>query len=66
MEDERTATAVARIERALARIEAACAARPEVGNGEELHELRARHQALREKVEGAVSQIDRLLARGES
>ena len=66
MPDERAILAISRIERALARIEAAAERSPPPGNDEELEALRLRHQSLREKVEGAVSQIDRLLAtRGE-
>lgn len=56
--------AIERIERALSRIEAAAP-----GNGGrtdvELGELRRVHQALRGKVEGAIVQIDRLLASEE-
>jgi hypothetical protein len=63
MPDERAIQAIGRIERALGRIEAA-ASRPGPGsaNDDELLELRQRHKALRERVEGAVSQIDQLLA----
>ena len=57
--------AIARIERALARIEAASAKQPEPRDDSELRQLREVHQALRGKVEGAISQIDRLLAAGE-
>ena len=68
MPDERAVLAISRIERALARIETALSKRPEAaGGGEELEQLRRQHQALRERVQGAVSQIDQLLAsRGES
>ena len=57
--------AIARIEQALARIEAASAKQPEPRDDSELRQLREVHQALRGKVEGAISQIDRLLAAGE-
>ena len=64
MPDERAILALSRIERALARIETAAGRPgPAAGNGgdEELQELRQRHQALRGKIEGAISQIDRML-----
>ena len=63
MPDERAIQAIGRIERALARIEIA-ARKPVHGsaNDDELLELRQRHKALRERVEGAVLQIDQLLA----
>jgi hypothetical protein len=61
MTDERALQAIARIERALARIEAAAGRpRPAADDGA-LRELKQTHQALRGKVEGAISQIDRLL-----
>jgi hypothetical protein len=60
MIDERAMHAIQRIERALARIEAA-ATKPSRDDSE-LRELREVHQVLRGKVEGAISQIDRLLA----
>lgn len=62
MADDRSLAAVARIERALARIEAA-AAKP-AQDDSELERLREVHDALRSNVEGAISQIDRLLAAG--
>jgi uncharacterized coiled-coil DUF342 family protein len=63
MPDEPAILAISRIERALARIEAA-SSRTLRGNGgsEELEQLRTKHQALRERVQGAISQIDQLLA----
>jgi len=65
MSDERAAQALERIERALHRIENAAAnLQPAQQDGGELRELRETHQALRGKVEGAISQIDRLLAAG--
>jgi hypothetical protein len=65
MADESAIKAIGRIERALARIEAAAAGKPQPRDDSELRELREVHQALRGKVEGAISQIDRLLAAGE-
>ena len=63
MSDERAFKAIARIERALQRIEAAAQRVPEpvARDDGELRQLRETHQALRSKVEGAISQIDRLL-----
>jgi hypothetical protein len=64
MAGDRQAEAIARIERALQRIEAAASARPApAGDDEELRQLRDTHQKLRGKVEGAIAQIDRLLER---
>ena len=66
MAEDRFMQAVGRIERALARIEAAAARPPEPPkDGEELRRLREVHQALRGKVEGAISEIDRMLAARE-
>jgi hypothetical protein len=62
MGDTRSLDAIARIERALARIEAS--ARKSGGQGPEsaeLAHLRNAHHALRARVEGAIYQIDRLL-----
>lgn len=67
MGQERAAAAIERVERALARIEAA-AGNPrntESGNNQELSELRTAYRALRSRVEGAVGQIDRVLAAAE-
>jgi len=66
MNNERAATALDRIEQALARIEAAASKRADEGAAAELKALQQRHEALREKVEGAVSQIDVLLAGQEA
>jgi hypothetical protein len=66
MAEERAIQAIGRIERALARIAAAAEnlqAPPR--DDSDLRELRDVHHALRGKVEGAISQIDRLLAAGE-
>jgi hypothetical protein len=59
--------AIGRIERALARIEAAATKPPQPAprDESELRQLREVHQSLRGKVEGAISQIDRLLAEAE-
>jgi hypothetical protein len=65
MRDERAFSAIRRIERALERIEAAAARLPAAQEGDELRQLRQVHHALRGKVEGAISQIDRLLATEE-
>ncbi len=67
MSDDRAMQAVARIERALVRIEAAATKVPEPAprDESELRQLREVHQALRGKVEGAITQIDRLLAEAE-
>ena len=67
MGDERVIELIGRIDRALARIEAA-ASRPappaaqEDGRAAAIEEA---HQALRAKVERSISQIDRLIAAGE-
>ena len=66
MSDERALAAIARIERALARIEAAAERRPEPARQDgELRQLREVHEALRGRVESAIGQIDRLLATAE-
>lgn len=64
MADDRAMEAIGRIERALARIEAAAERNSGRDDGE-LRRLREVHQSLRGKVEGAISQIDRLLADAE-
>ena len=65
MKDERAFQAIERIDNALARIEAAATRHP-ARDDNELRELREVHQALRGKVEGAISQIDRLLATADA
>jgi hypothetical protein len=62
MGDARAHDAIARIERALSRIEASSrkSGTPSTDMAE-LSELRDAHQALRARVEGAIGQIDRLL-----
>lgn len=63
MSDERALRAIDRIERAFARIEAnGTPGSPSHQDGGELLQLREAHQALRGKVEDAITQIDRLLA----
>ena len=70
MGQDGTGIAIARIERALARIEAA-ASRPapapshSSGDSEAAEELRRAHQALRSRVQSAISEIDGLLRDGE-
>ena len=66
MADELSMQTIDRIERALARIEAASRAASNGGQMDgELLGLREAHQSLRAKVEGAIAQIDRLLETGE-
>ena len=64
MGQERVSQALGRIERAIARIEAAAstggASKPADG-GAEVESLRTAHDALRGKVQSAIAQIDRLL-----
>jgi hypothetical protein len=67
MSDERAHLALDRIERALARIERAASSLHAVQRDDgELLQLRETHDALRGKVEGAISQLDRLLAGARS
>ena len=66
MIDNRAHSAIQRIEKALARIEGAADKLPAPRDDSELRELREVHHALRGKVEGAISQIDRLLATAEN
>lgn len=68
MAEERALQAIARIERALARVEAA-ADRPREQRGDgpdgaELERLREAHHALRGSVQGAIGRIDLLLDGG--
>ena len=57
--------AIARIERALARIEASSrTSAADSADPAELAALRDAHRALRDRVEGAIGQIDRLLEDG--
>lgn len=68
MGQERAGIAIARIERALARLEAAANRPPPTpapaADDHESAELRRAHLALRARVEGAIAQIDGLLATG--
>jgi hypothetical protein len=66
MSEERALAAIARIERALARIESASERQPAPRAEPELRQLREVHEALRGRVEGAIAQIDRLLATAET
>ena len=73
MGDERVIELIGRIDRALARIEAAGARRPApppppplpVHDDGRAAAIEEAHQALRAKVERTISQIDRLIASGE-
>lgn len=67
MGDQRALDAIGRIERALARIEAAGRRpQPDGADSAELETLREAHRALRNRVEGAIGEIDRLIASGGS
>ena len=62
MGDSRALDAIARIERALARIEASGRKSSQsTSDPAELIELRRAHEALRARVEGAIGRIDHLL-----
>ena len=65
MPDPRALAAIDRIERALARIEAA-AQSAQHDDGGELERLRTAHEALRGRVQGAIAQIDRLIDHAEA
>jgi hypothetical protein len=66
MSDERALAAIDRIERALARIEAAAERPPPAPRDDgALRQLREVHEALRGRVEAAIGQIDGLLATAE-
>jgi len=67
--------AIERIDQALGRLETAPTAGPGIGEGaggdgaagaEELARLREAHRGLRSQIEGAIAQIDRLLAEEQS
>ena len=64
MGDQRALDAIARIERALARIETAAEQPPPApapAHDEDYERLRAAHSALRRSVAGAIGQIDHLI-----
>jgi len=65
MNDQRARAAMARIERALDRLEAAQST-PDSSARErdEVERLRTAHQMLRGRVESAIGELDRLLADG--
>ena len=66
MADPRALDALRRIDDALARIEAAATRpRPAPGPSAELEQLREAHERLRQRVTGAVGELDRLIAAGE-
>jgi hypothetical protein len=65
MADQRALDAVARIERALARIEAAAVQPAPAGESEEHRQLQVRHEAMRSRVSGALAQLDALIMAGE-
>jgi len=67
MADQRALAAVRRIERALARVEAAAArsASAPDGDDQEMERLRSAHEQLRQRVNGAIGQIDALLESGQ-
>jgi len=60
MEDQRARAAMARIDRALNRIEAALSAAS--GDRQELERVRNAHALLRDRVEAAIGDIDQMLA----
>ena len=67
MADQRALAAVRRIERALARLEAA-ESRPmqaAVTDNAEMDRLRTAHAQLRREVNGAIGHIDRLIQAGQ-
>ena len=66
MADTRALDAVRRIERAVARLEAAISSPPPPGaeSGEDYQRLREAHDVLRRQVAGAIGQIDRLIESG--
>ena len=64
MHDQRAREALARIDRALSRLEKASAG-PSGDERAELDRLRAAHQLLRNRVESAIGEIDAMLAAPE-
>ena len=68
MADQRALDAASRIERALARIEAAAsrpAAAPDPADSDMYRRLSAAHDSLRAEVADVIGEIDRLVAVGE-
>ena len=67
MEDQRALKALSRIEGAVARIEAAAAARGRIDQADrsELEALRTAHGRLRGRVERAIAELDELIAERE-
>jgi len=61
MTDDRSSRALARIETALARIEAAARRPAPMPRDAELAALQARHDRLREAVQGSLQQLDQLI-----
>lgn len=61
MDGDRTARAKARIEAALARIEAGARATERPADAGELAQLKARHDRLRAKVQQSLDQLDLLI-----
>ncbi len=68
MGDDRVVELIARIDRALARIEAASdrSAPSQRGDDGRAAALEEAHQVLRSRVESAIAQIDGMLASGEA
>ena len=69
MADARALEAISRIERALARIEAAASRPvppPAAEPAEDVERLREAHEVLRRRVAGAIGEIDRMLETGEA
>lgn len=68
MADQRALDAISRIERALARIEAAATRAtpsPAPETSDDYRRLRDAHDSLRQRVAGAIGEIDRMIANGE-
>lgn len=65
MADQRALDAVHRIERALARIETVATRPAPAGESEEHRRLEDRYEAMRDRVTGALAQLDALIVSGE-
>ena len=67
MGEERVASAIARLEQALAHLESASSRRPALTlfENNDAEALQQRHEKLRGKVEGAIARIDSLLQTAE-